>query len=579
MRWNIAPGFSVTAAAVLLSLLMAGSGHLQAAVAGSKAWISHHPSTAAPQGHALTGFHSVGALDVVSATPARSSVATNAPGADWNSSAGPKGGGQDARNKPSHHAPLIRLATNGGEKSRLASQGEGKPMLAPGANLGALQPVPLPNLEYADDAVRFALRETRALLDSLLTQPGAGRGELANAFGETGLLYHAHLAFEPARVCYRNAAILAPDDFRWPYYLAFLHQQNGRLEQAVVSYAKALDLQSDLDAARLRLGQNYLELGQWAQAGPLLEGLAGVPEFRGAALFGAGKLAYARQKFEQARDLLERAIAASPRASRIHYTLALTYRALGDLDRARYHLSRRGDTEPRFPDPLIDDLEALTTGQRTLFHSAMNAVYQGEYALAVRVFREGLRLDPDNLNARVSLARSLYLDGDRDGAEAELKALLSQAPERPLANFLLGALYQETGLSEQAMARYRAALRVEPEHPGANFLLANSLSRLGDYAQAARHYELSLRQEPDNKHARLREVLALIKGGAAHRTLRERLETAHAREPGDSAFAFLLAALLAASPDQAVRDGKRALALAAPSTRRNPRPQTLNCWP
>ena len=54
--------------------------------------ISHHPSTTAPQWHALTGFPSVGALNVVSATPARPSVA-----------------------KASHHAPLERLATNGGE--------------------------------------------------------------------------------------------------------------------------------------------------------------------------------------------------------------------------------------------------------------------------------------------------------------------------------------------------------------------------------------------------------------------------------------------------------------------------------
>ena len=83
------------------------------------AWISHHPSTAAPQWHALTGFPSVGALNVVSATPARPSVATNPPGADWNSFAGPQGGGQDARNKASHHAPLERLATNSGEKSGL----------------------------------------------------------------------------------------------------------------------------------------------------------------------------------------------------------------------------------------------------------------------------------------------------------------------------------------------------------------------------------------------------------------------------------------------------------------------------
>jgi hypothetical protein len=44
---------------------------------------------------------------------------TNLPGADLNSSAGPKGGGQDARNKVRQGTPYRRLATNGGEKCGL----------------------------------------------------------------------------------------------------------------------------------------------------------------------------------------------------------------------------------------------------------------------------------------------------------------------------------------------------------------------------------------------------------------------------------------------------------------------------
>ena len=52
--------------------------------------------------------------------PAHSSVVTNLPGADLNSTAGPKGGGQDARNKVRQDTPYRRLATNGGEKCGLA---------------------------------------------------------------------------------------------------------------------------------------------------------------------------------------------------------------------------------------------------------------------------------------------------------------------------------------------------------------------------------------------------------------------------------------------------------------------------
>ena len=54
--------------------------------------------------------------------PAHSSIVTNLPGADLNSSAGPKGGGQDARNKVRQGTPYRRLATNSGEKCGLEGQ-------------------------------------------------------------------------------------------------------------------------------------------------------------------------------------------------------------------------------------------------------------------------------------------------------------------------------------------------------------------------------------------------------------------------------------------------------------------------
>ncbi|NEZ04282.1 Smr/MutS family protein [Wenzhouxiangella sp. XN201] len=73
-----------------------GSGQLKKRVLKLGACITHLPPTAPAQSHALSAFHSVGVLDVVATTPARSSVA-----------------------KSTHGAPLNRLATEAGEQCRL----------------------------------------------------------------------------------------------------------------------------------------------------------------------------------------------------------------------------------------------------------------------------------------------------------------------------------------------------------------------------------------------------------------------------------------------------------------------------
>ena len=86
--------------------------------------------------------------------------------------------------------------------------------------------------------------------------------------------------------------------------------------------------------------------------------------------------------------------------------------------------------------------------------------------------------------------------------------------------------------------------------------------RAGAYAEAVRHYEVALEQIPEHGLAQLGEVLALIRSGGAHAAVRARLERAVSTHPDKSVFAYLLARLLAASPQGKVRDPPRAVYLA-----------------
>ena len=426
----------------------------------------------------------------------------------------------------------------------------------------ALQPIPLPELEQAEPAVRLALEKARSELDARTAAGDTPSAELAQVYGETGKLYHAHLMLDPARACYRNAAALAPADPRWPYYLGYLQGQTGELREAAANYRRALELQPQLKVARLRLGQTYLELGELDQAQPFLHTAATDSQLRAAAFFALGQLDYARQQFETAVAWLLQALQVDPTASRIHYTLALAYRGLGDLEQARHHMALHGAKEPAFADRLIDELGRLSSGQRMLFQYGMNAAQRQEFAAAARAFQEGLEIDPDNLDARISLARFLYLSGDRDEAAQELSQVLERAPRQPLANFLWGLLRLESGDQQQAVARFRSVLEVEPRHSGAHFFIAEMLVREGDYAEAARHYALALKEQPENTDALLRNLLALIESGTSYGELGRRLYAAHAADPEAAEISYFLAALLAASPDDEVRDGERALVLA-----------------
>ena len=95
-----------------------------------------------------------------------------------------------------------------------------------------LEPVPFPNLSAMEESVRKQLEDFQDELKALIQRPGSPSRQLAQAYGRMGNLYHTYVLWEAGETCYRNALQLAPQDFRWPYYLALLYEAGGDLEKA-----------------------------------------------------------------------------------------------------------------------------------------------------------------------------------------------------------------------------------------------------------------------------------------------------------------------------------------------------------
>lgn len=426
----------------------------------------------------------------------------------------------------------------------------------------ALTGVPVPDFTGTEKALQQTLGKVRDELVALTQKPTVEDAELAEAFGQMGRYYHAHHLYASAAACYINAETLAPETFLWPYLLGYVYYQASSPNKAVHAYQRALAIQPQHAAAQLRLATVYLDLNQPELAESLLQKPLTIQGLSGAARFQMGRVALAGRDYEAAVRHFKEALVEHPYATQIHYPLAMAYRGLGDVARARTHLQQRGEGEPKIVDPPVDELGKLLRGARTHYFRAIEEARDGHYQEAVDSFRQALALDPENVNARVSFARALYLLGERDAAQEQLAEALRRQTEHALGNFLMGVLLEERGSSEKAMAHYRLTLAANPEHGGANFYLGNALMRAGQYAQAAEHYRRAVRAEPKNFPARLSEAMALLRAGAPHSQVKERLEEAMAAHPDQQVFAYALARLLAASSEDETRDGERALALA-----------------
>jgi tetratricopeptide (TPR) repeat protein len=155
--------------------------------------------------------------------------------------------------------------------------------------------------------------------------------------------------------------------------------------------------------------------------------------------------------------------------------------------------------------------------------------------------------------------------GREAAAEASFRAAAAMGSAAASAE--LGLLHARQGRLAEAEAAYRAALAVEPGQPEAGERLARLLGRAGRFGEAAAAFGAVVAAAPDRVETRLGQALALLladDSAAARRTLEEGLT----RDAESLPLAHLLARVLAASPDPAVRDGERALALAQKVLRR-----------
>lgn len=435
-------------------------------------------------------------------------------------------------------------------------------VLAPSLAAAPAAPeIPHPDLAGLEAGVAAQLVDGRRALEETLADPAAGNAERAAAVGQLGRLYHAYGFTTAAAACYRRAEAAAPDDPTWPHLLGHAAADDNRPQEAERAYLRALALAPGDLALEVHLGELQLAAGRLDEAEAILRrALAshpGAPAPRAA----LGRLMLARERYGEAVELLTAALAAVPEANRLHYPLGLAYRGLGDREAARRHLAQRGAVGLSPPDPLLDALQQLKTGERVHIVLGKTAYRAGRFEEAAEAFRQALAVNPESAVAHVDMAATLGQLGDRRGAIEHLRRALELAPDSVTARFNLGSLLAAEGAHAEAAEHLRRVVAVQPDDSQARSALARSLAATGDPESALEVLTEGIGRAPSAAELRIAEIEILSDLGRYDEAL-ERVVAARRGMPLDGRLAHAEARLLAACPDPALRDGERALELA-----------------
>jgi tetratricopeptide (TPR) repeat protein len=332
-----------------------------------------------------------------------------------------------------------------------------------------------PDLTLLEKEVRGQLLASQASLTEVVKNPAASDAALSEAYGTMGQTYHAYSMASPARECYVNANRLAPRDFRWIYLKAKLEHEHGRVDEAIKGYSLVRTLQPDYVAAAVNLGNIYLESNRLADARTNFTAALRIRNDIAAAHYGLGQVALSERNYQEAAKYFEKTVALVPAATRTYYSLAMAYRGLGELEKAKSALSMQGTVGVRSPDPLADELKEFIKGERLHLVRGRLAVEARRYAEAANEFRKAIAVNPQSITGRVNLGAVLTQLGDSRGAVQQFEDVLRLAPENPTAHYNLGVLFASENRHQEAIDHLRSVLKTNPNDEGARRLLARLL--------------------------------------------------------------------------------------------------------
>ncbi len=303
------------------------------------------------------------------------------------------------------------------------------------------------------------------------------------------------------------------DDAEGCALLAGRWVRDGKLDEAIEGYRKALRLNPDLPEAYLGLARAY----------------------------------HAQNRFDDALQVYEEALRRRPQSASVHYGMAQTLKRTERWAEALQHLEEVTRIDSEFP--------ALHVGLGMVMAS------QGRLENALAEFHEALRVDPRSTEAAAQIALIYRSQGNVKKAIEYFNRSLSVNPDSAGVHNALAITLMGVGKTAEAVQHFNSAIEADPDFPQAHFYLGVYYARQGDFSRAVQHLEQAVALEPKSPPAWHNLGLAYLRLGdfpQALRVFRRGVDT----WPNDGHMTMKLAWILATAHQADLRDGAEALRLA-----------------
>jgi tetratricopeptide (TPR) repeat protein len=306
---------------------------------------------------------------------------------------------------------------------------------------------------------------------------GGGESRKASHLGK-GQTFLAAGNFEKARVEFRNALQIAPNDSEVRFENGVVDEKLGNSREAAQFYQGAIDVNADNVPARTALGRIYVNAGAPAPALETINpGLAKHPDDAGLLAMRAAARAQLKDPVAALADA-QRAVQLAPTSEDAVSVLAGLYQRAGQTDKAsallestikqlpgtvslRLELAQlyaNHQQESQAESLLLDLIHLRPTEKAHRLRLAQYYARVNRIDDAERVMREGIKALPGERDLKTGLIDFLAARRSRELAEKELQGFIAQDPKDFPLRFALAQFYEQGKEYPKAEAVYNQVM-------------------------------------------------------------------------------------------------------------------------
>ncbi len=294
------------------------------------------------------------------------------------------------------------------------------------------------------------------------------------------------LAEAQARSGDRNGAVATygrlaavDTDGRYQLEIARLELADAHLAAGAAALAKALSIDPNLVDAQLLLAEVSVQQGRYEDAQRIAEGLQQRPAYAIKSTVVLGDAAFGQKKYDRAAKLYQSAFASSKTpllVSKLHAAMAASGR------------------RPAADEMIRNWIDEHPTDAATRLYLAAASLQYGDRMRATALYKDALRIDPDNVVALNEIAL-LLSDGDRASAATYAEHAYRIDGRNSAVADTYGWILFQLGEVDKSRPVLNAAVSSNPANNEARYHLAVALLQAGNKSGARAQLEAALQSQ------------------------------------------------------------------------------------